>query len=256
MNGENKYVVVSSEFGFSSAIEFSNIILAHLQEKLSASTCYTYENIRRCYSTLNNEDERIERFLHDFDCGVSFQNIYWLFLLTPDIPQENENQSCDQELWLLAGKIIGQFCSKTTTYRNQISFWTQSLNKLPEEQRYILSGSLREYSSDFKIIYRYVDDAERRSEHLNSNYYTIPQQSCYAEYLLPILDNRVTISSFDYIINQNLRFKQTLLISKTHFTNFIEILPIINNDNEISVSRSISFITSYDTRERSGENDP
>lgn len=151
VSNTNKYVVVTADSDVAYAKNVSQFIHNYLQERISESSCYTYENIRCQYVTFSDEKEKIEQFLSMFDCGIGFQNIFWMFMLTPNTqPKGNSTAYCDPQFWYRAGKIIGQLCSKTAIYKNQVSFWVQRGTIKIESEQNILGGTFREFGPDFK----------------------------------------------------------------------------------------------------------
>ena len=169
MSSANKYIVVSADSSVADAEDVRQFISRHLSKMCSDSTCYTYENIRCIYDAFPNEEEKISQFLSFIDCGIGLQNVFWIFLLTPSTrPKEQVPTCCDQQIWLRAGKIIGQLILKTASYKNQISFWAKR-ETLAIESEQILGERIREYGSDFEVFSSYVDSAERRAAQLKTN---------------------------------------------------------------------------------------
>lgn len=168
MSYTNQYVVVSADSGARDAEDVRKLISHHLSTACSGSTCYTYKNIRCAYDAFADEETQIAQFLSSFDCKIGFQNIFWLFLLTPNIQYQNHSATnCDQQLWLRVGKVIGQLLSKTSTYKNQISFWRRN-ETTASQSGWIFGEKIREFQSGLEAIYSYVDSAERRTKQLNT----------------------------------------------------------------------------------------
>lgn len=137
----NKYVVVSADSSVADAEDVRQFISCHLSKMCSD---YTYENIRYVYDAFPDEEEKISQFLSFIDCGIGLQNVFWMFLLTPNTrPKEQVTTYCDQQIWLRAEKIIGQLILKTASYKNQISFWAKR-ETLAIESEQILGEKIRE----------------------------------------------------------------------------------------------------------------
>ena len=165
----NKYIVVSADSGLTYAEDIRQFISYHLSKSISDSTSHTYENIKYAYNVFTDENEMISQFLDRFHCGIGFQNIFWIFLLTPDVHSKHPiAKQCDQQIWLRAGKVISLLSLKTATYRNQISFWVHK-GALSLESEQILGERIREYGPDFEAFASYVDSTERRTAQLRSN---------------------------------------------------------------------------------------
>lgn len=168
ING-NRYIVISADSGIPCAEELSQFIKKYLQQKHINSLCYIYEDIQWQFNTFADDEEKLSQFFDSADQDIDFRNIYLMFLFTSDPQFPKTDTIFDQQLLSRAGKIIGKFSLKSTSYKNQISFWIRKGAEVPEVERKILGGSLREFDSDFKAISRYIDAAERQTDRLKTN---------------------------------------------------------------------------------------
>lgn len=231
MSNSNKYIVVSADSSVADAEDVRRFILCHLSKKISNSTCNTYEDIRCVYDAFPHEEETISQFLSFIDCGISLQNVFWLFLLTPNTQiNRRANTQCDQQIWLRAGKIISQLVLKTASYKNQISFWVKKETLSIEAER-ILGERIREYRSDFEAFSSYVDSAERLTEQLKTNLILKPCLSHSKETIWISPNHRTENTLIDDFSNNHAILEQLVTVLEKSQISYDEIITIVKKDN-------------------------
>lgn len=240
----NKYVVVSADSSVADAEDVRQFISCHLSKMCSDSTCYTYENIRYVYDAFPDEEEKISQFLSFIDCGIGLQNVFWMFLLTPNTrPKEQVTTYCDQQIWLRAGKIIGQLILKTASYKNQISFWAKR-ETLAIESEQILGEKIREYGPDFKVFSSYVDSAERRTAQLKTNLILKPYLPHNKETIWISPNNRTENTLIDDFSNNHAILEQLVTVLEKGPISYDEIITIVKKDNrEVATATWLIEIT-------------
>lgn len=225
----NKYIVVSADSSLADAENIRQFVSCYLSKRCLDSTSFTYENIKNGYNAFDDENEMLARFLDYFDGGIGFQNIFWIFLLTPNAQSKQlAIQQCDQQIWLRIGKIISQLILKAATYRNQISFWAQKGMSLKSEQ--ILGERIREYGTDFEVFANYIDSAERRIAQLRSNLkICIPHNKQIVEIVPLNITENTLINDF----NNNLAaLKQFINVLEMQQISYDEIITTVKKENK------------------------
>ena len=119
MNIKNVYIIVTNDADSDYAKIISHNIRDYLQKRLSESLCYTYNDICAYYSSVHDEKEKIAQFLTRIEHRIGFQNIFWLFFITLN-SKDAVTVHWNQQIWVRAGKIIGQFSLKSENWKNQM----------------------------------------------------------------------------------------------------------------------------------------
>lgn len=227
----NRYIVVSADSGITYAEEVSQFIFKCLRKKRTDSLCYIYEDIQCQYESFFDEEERFAQFLNWYGKDTDYQNIFLMFLFTPDSQSHEKHTTYfDQQLWLRAGKIIGKFSLISNLYKNQISFWMQKGTGGLETLQSILGGMLREFESDFKAISRYVDDAERRTGQFKINLNNL-QQFQNKEMITDVLDVKEKIVLTSDFGRSDIFLKRIEKAPDGHYEARMEIKTIVKKEN-------------------------
>ena len=244
VSNANKYVVVSADSSVADAEDVRQFISCYLSKMCSDSTCYTYENIRCAYDAFPDEEEKISQFLSFIDCGIGLQNVFWMFLLTPNTrPKEQVTTYCDQQIWLRAGKIIGQLILKTASYKNQISFWAKR-ETLAIESEQILGERIREYGSEIEVFSSYVDSAERRAAQLKTNLILKPYLPHNKETMWISPNKRTENTLIDDFSNNHAILEQLVTVLEKGQISYDEIITIVKKDNrEVATATWLIEIT-------------
>lgn len=246
MGDGNKYIVVSADASLADAECIRQFISSYLSKRCLDSTSYTYENIKYRYNAFNEEEEMLSQFLNHFNCGIGFQNIFWIFLITPDAQSRQFfAKHCDQQIWIRAGKIISQLVLRAATYRNQISFWIRKGDfSLKSEQ--ILGEKIRKYGPDFEAFASYIDSAERLTTLLRGNQKICVQYNKEIVEIVPENGRKNTL--IDDFSNNLVAFKQLINALELQQISYDEIITIVKKENkteatatwlvEISISKT------------------
>lgn len=253
MSDANKYVVISADSGATDSENVRQFISWYLSKKCSDSACYTYENIRHVYDAFADEEEKISQFFSHIDCGVGLQNIFWMFLLTPAVqPKEQAETLCDQQIWLRAGKFIGQLILKTASYRNQISFWAKSKTVMIESAK-ILGNQIREYEPNFKAFSDYIDSAERRTVQFKNSHVLKPTLPYNKEMILissGYESERTLVNDFN---NNHTILKYLVTVLEKRQISYDEIKTIVKKDNREVATTSLFLEITIPARDENGE---
>lgn len=229
----NKYILVTADSNSVHAEEIRQFFTNYLANISGDAKCFTYNNLKNQYNTFTDDSEMLSQFLEHSDADMGFQNIFWLFLLTPDVQsQQPVAQYLDQQIWLRAGKIISLLVLNALPYRNQISFWTQK-GISPLEFGQILGEKIREYGEDFEEFSRYIDSAQRRTSQLRSNLKIhTPQNKKAAEIVALNNTENTLINGAD---NNSAVFEQLANILETQQISYDEIITFLKKENRIVV---------------------
>lgn len=236
VNDANKYIVVSADSSVADSEDVWQFISRYLSNTRFDSTCITYENIRCIYDAFSDEDEKLSQFLSFVDCGIGLQNIFWMFLLTPNIQSKEQVAThCDQQIWLRIGKIIGQLILKTASYKNQISFWSKE-STLAIGSGQILGERIREYGTDFEAFISYVESAERQTTQLKTNLVFKPCLPHNKETLWMSPNNGAENTLIHDFNNNHAILEQLITILEKRQISYDEIITTTKKDKEVDAA--------------------
>lgn len=240
MNIKNVYIIVTNDADSDYAKMISHNIQAYLQKKLSESLCYTYNDICAYYSFVHDEKEKIAQFLIRFNCMVGFQNIFWLFFITSN-SKDTAIVHWDQQIWVRAGKIIGQFSLSSKNWKNQISFWEAKKTVAIDSYRFILDGTHKILGTDYENIYEYVAGAERSSNQMSFMVLENKTKSFYKEIPIRPINKEEHALFHEFItISFSPRYQEIFL---EQYNGHLESVAITRNERgEIILTANISEI--------------